>query len=64
MTVQLLPSTIRFFLYYRKRGSASYIVREWLLWEGERERERDACDVNRYHAEIESDHAYDYLDRA
>ena len=31
--------------YYRKRGSASYIVRQWLLWEGERERERDACDV-------------------
>ena len=36
---------------YRKRGSASYIVREWLLWvvlverERERERERDACDV-------------------
>ena len=28
-------------LYYRKRGSASYIVREWLLWEGERERERE-----------------------
>ena len=27
--------------YYRKRGSASYIVREWLLWEGERERERE-----------------------
>ena len=26
-------------VYYRKRGSASYIVREWLLWEGERERE-------------------------
>ena len=25
--------------YYRKRGSASYIVRQWLLWEGERERE-------------------------
>ena len=48
--------------YYRKRGSASYIVREWLLWEGERE--RDACDVNRYHAEIASDHAYDYLDGA
>ena len=43
--------------YYRKRGSASYIVREWLLWEGERERERDACDVNWYHAEIASDHA-------
>ena len=32
-------------MYYRKRGSASYIVRQWLLWEGERERERDACDV-------------------
>ena len=29
--------------YYRKRGSASYIVRQWLLWEGERE--RDTCDV-------------------
>ena len=28
------------------------------------ERERDACDVNRYHAEIASDHAYDYLDGA
>ena len=25
--------------YYRKRGSASYIVRQWLLWEVERERE-------------------------
>ena len=51
---------------YRKRGSASYIVRQWLLWEGERERERerDACDVIRYHAEIASDHAYDYLDGA
>ena len=55
-------------IYYRKRGSASYIVRQWLLWvvvverERERERERDACDVNRYHAEIASDHAYDYLD--
>ena len=34
--------------------------------EGEREieRERDACDVIRYHAEIASDHAYDYLDGA
>ena len=30
----------------------------------ERERERDACDVIRYHAEIASDHAYDYLDGA
>ena len=30
-----------FWYYYRKRGSASYIVREWLLWEGERERERE-----------------------
>ena len=29
-----------------------------------RERERDACDVIRYHAEIASDHAYDYLDGA
>ena len=29
-----------------------------------RERERDAGDVNRYHAEIASDHAYDYLDGA
>ena len=29
-----------------------------------RERERDARDVIRYHAEIESDHAYDYLDGA
>ena len=29
--------------YYRKRGSASYIVRQWLLWEVERE--RDAYDV-------------------
>ena len=27
--------------HYRKRGSASYIVRQWLLWEGERERERE-----------------------
>ena len=26
-------------IYYRKRGSASYIVRQWLLWEVERERE-------------------------
>ena len=32
--------------------------------ERERERERDACDVIRYHAEIASDHAYDYLDGA
>ena len=29
-----------------------------------RERERDACDVIRYHTEIASDHAYDYLDVA
>ena len=27
------------YIYYRKRGSASYIVREWLLWVVERERE-------------------------
>ena len=26
-------------VHYRKRGSASYIVREWLLWVVERERE-------------------------
>ena len=32
--------------------------------ERERERERDACDVIRYHAEIASDPAYDYLDGA
>ena len=32
--------------------------------ERDRERERDACDVIRYHAEIASDHAYDYLDGA
>ena len=31
--------------YYRKRGSASHIVCEWLLWAVERERERDACDI-------------------
>ena len=30
---------LRCWIYYRKRGSASYIVRQWLLWEGERERE-------------------------
>ena len=33
-----VPSYLK---YYRKRGSASYIVRQWLLWEGERERERE-----------------------
>ena len=32
-------------IYYRKHGSASYIVRQWLLWVAEREREKDACDV-------------------
>ena len=47
--------------YYRKRGSASYIVREWLLWVVERERRLWR---HRYHAEIASDHAYDYLDSA
>ena len=37
----LLPRAIFliFTHYYRKRGSASYIVREWLLWVVERERE-------------------------
>ena len=49
--------------YYRKRGSASYIVRQWLLWESERERERRLW-RHWYHAEIASDHAYDYLDGA
>ena len=47
------------FQYYRKRGSASYIVREWLLWVVERERDLWR---HRYHAEIASDQAYDYLD--
>ena len=47
--------------YYRKRGSASYIVRQWLLWEVERERERRLW-RHWYHAEIASDHAYDSLD--
>ena len=53
--------------HYRKRGSASYIVREWLLWVVERERERERerrLWRHRYHAEIASDHAYDYLDSA
>ena len=35
----LATGMVVFATYYRKRGSASYIVREWLLWEGERERE-------------------------
>ena len=34
-------------IHYRKRGSVSYIVREWLLWVVERERERDACERER-----------------
>ena len=52
-------------LYYRKRGSASYIVRQWLLWEVERERERERRLWRHwYHAEIASDHAYDHLDGA
>ena len=46
-------------IYSWKRGSASYIVRQWLLWEGERERE--TLWRHWYHAEIASDHAYDYL---
>ena len=53
------------FWNYRKRGSASYIVRQWLLWEGERERERERRLWRHwYHTEIASDHAYDYLDGA
>ena len=55
-----VPTTIR---HYRKRGSASYIVREWLLWVVERERETRLW-RHRYQAEIASDHAYDYLDGA
>ena len=49
--------------YYTRRGSAWYIVREWLKWVVV-ERERDVCDVVRYHFDIASDHAYDYLNRA
>ena len=41
--VILLCIYIDKFIYYRKRGSASYIVRQWLLYVVERE--RDACDV-------------------
>ena len=54
---------LNIFCHYRKRGSASYIVREWLLWVVERERERRLW-RHRYHAEIASDHACDYLDSA
>ena len=36
----------------------------WVTFVSSRERERDACDVIRYHAEIMSDHTFDYLDRA
>ena len=50
-------------LSYRKRGSASYNVREWLLWVVVVERERCLW-RHWYHAEIASDHAYDYLDGA
>ena len=55
-----------FLVHYTRCGSAWYIVHEWLLWvvERKRERERDACDVGRYHFDITSDHAYDYLDCA
>ena len=46
--------------YYRKR----FLFCAWVTfvsssWGRERERERDACDVDRYHTEIASDHAYD-----
>ena len=33
-------------LYYRKRGSVSYIVREWLLWVVERERETPVTSID------------------
>ena len=40
VNVQFLSKSRPIFItYYRKRGSASYIVREWLLWVVERERE-------------------------
>ena len=32
--------------YYRKRGSVSYIVREWLLWVVERERETPVTSID------------------
>ena len=48
---QILPSPII--------GSAEARVRQWLLWEVERRLWR-----HWYHAEIASDHAYDYLDGA
>ena len=48
--------------YYRKRGSASYCARVTFV-RGERERERRLW-RHWYHAEIASDHAYDYLDGA
>ena len=35
--VENRPVVYRYSWYYRKRGSASYIVREWLLWVVERE---------------------------
>ena len=38
--------------------------KSWVTFVSSSSRERDACDVNRYHAEIASDHAYDYLHRA
>ena len=35
-----------FWFYYRKRGSVSYIVREWLLWVVERERETPVTSID------------------
>ena len=52
--------------YYRKRGSASYYCASVTFVRGrERERERERRLWRHwYHAEIASDHAYDYLDGA
>ena len=60
---QFFFSKFNMHIIIRKRGSASYIVRQWLLWEVERERERRLWH-HWYHAQIVSDHAYDYLNGA
>ena len=60
---EAVPQNVQFI-----KGSAEALpilcVSDFCERERERERERDACDVIRYHAEIASDHAYDYLDGA
>ena len=48
---------------YSTEGGERERERERERGERERERERERlCDVDRYHAEIASDHAHDYLD--